>query len=260
VIALVDAVGPFFETCDEAFAGASDDDWASARRADPEAFGADGSWQLAFRCFALRRDDGSVVLVDAGVGSAGSPAGSWAPVPGHLPGALSAAGIAVDDVDTVVLTHLHADHVGWVVGAEGRPMFPSATYLLQEDELAQLRAAGSRAVWEHAVQPLLDAGRLDTVRGRTRLAAGARDAVTLVPTPGHTVGHQSVVVEGDDRRILLTGDALVHAVQLVNPDVTYRFEADPVVAAETRRLLLSGRDAGTTVIASAHLRRAFVEL
>jgi glyoxylase-like metal-dependent hydrolase (beta-lactamase superfamily II) len=262
VIALVDAVGPFFEARDEAFSGATDDDWAAARRVDPDAFGADGSWQLAFRCFALRRDDGRTTLVDAGVGPSGSPAAAWAPVPGDLPTVMSAAGIGVDDVDTVVLTHLHADHVGWVVGADGRPMFPRASHLLQEDELAAVRAAGSPAVWEHAVQPLLDSGRLDTVRGRTQLAgaAGSGDTVTLVPTPGHTVGHQSVVVASGDRRVLVTGDALVHAVQLVDPDVAYRFEADTGQAAVTRRGLLARTGTGVAVVASAHLGRPFVEL
>jgi glyoxylase-like metal-dependent hydrolase (beta-lactamase superfamily II) len=261
VIALVDATGPFFEPPDDAFAGATADDWAAARRIDPDAFGADGSWQLAFRCFALRRDDGRTTLVDAGVGPSGSPAAAWAPVPGDLPTVLASAGIGVDDVDTVVLTHLHADHVGWVVGADGRPTFPRATYLVQEVELAHVRAAGSPPVWEHAVQPLVDSGQLDVARGRTRLSAGpAGDTVTLVPTPGHTVGHQSVVVASGDRRILVTGDALVHAVQLVNPDVAYRFESDTGQAAVTRRELLARDGTGVAVVASAHLGRPFVEL
>jgi glyoxylase-like metal-dependent hydrolase (beta-lactamase superfamily II) len=260
VIALVDATGPFFEPTGDAFAGATVDDWAAARRIDPEAFGADGSWQLAFRCFALRRDDGRTTLVDAGVGPSGSPAAAWAPVPGDLPTVLSAAGIGIDDVDTVVLTHLHADHVGWVVGVDRRPMFPRATYLLQEEELAHVGAGGSPAVWEHAVQPLLDSGQLDTVRGRTRLSGGSVHAVTLVPTPGHTVGHQSVVVASGARRILVTGDALVHAVQLVNPDVAYRFESDTGQAAATRRELLTRGGTGVAVVASAHLGRPFVEL
>jgi glyoxylase-like metal-dependent hydrolase (beta-lactamase superfamily II) len=257
VIALVDAVGPFFEPRDAAFSGATDADWAAARRLDPDAFGADGSWQLAFRCFALRHEDGRVVLVDAGVGPAGSPAASWAPVPGGLPAALSAADIVADEVETVVLTHLHADHVGWVVDADRRPMFARATYLLQEDELAHVRAAGAPAVWEHAVRPLLDSGQLDTVRGRTQLGpTDPGDTITLVPTPGHTVGHQSVLVESGDRRVLVTGDALVNAVQLVDPAVAYRFEHDPAQAAETRRALL---DTGV-VVASAHLGDPFVEV
>jgi glyoxylase-like metal-dependent hydrolase (beta-lactamase superfamily II) len=92
------------------------------------------------------------------------------------------------------------------------------------------------------------------------VSAGATETVTLVPTPGHTPGHQSVVAEAADRRVLVTGDALVHAVQLANPEVAYRFEVDPVAAVETRRRLLSGHGTGTTLVASAHLRRAFVEL
>jgi hypothetical protein len=96
VIALVDATGPFFESRHDAFAGATDDDWAAARRIDPDAFGADGSWQLAFRCFALRGADGRVTMVDAGVGPSGSPVATWAPVPGDLPAVLPAVGIAFE--------------------------------------------------------------------------------------------------------------------------------------------------------------------
>lgn len=81
-----------------------------------------------------------------------------------------------------------------------------------------------------------------------------------MPTPGHTVGHQSVLVESDDRRVLVTGDALVHAVQLVDPEVAYRFESDARQAADSRRALLAGRRTAPTVVASAHLRRSFVEV
>src|SRR5512132_968512 len=217
VVALLDASGPFSESWTRAFPNGTDEDFARARIVDPEAFGDDGLWHLDFHCFAIRRPGGHVTLIDTGVGPADSPASAWAPVPGVLPDALTAAGIGVDDVDFVVLSHLHEDHIGWAI-RDGAPLFPGAVYLVQQAELDQLRQDPDRTIWNYAVQPLLDSGQLNALSGRTRLRGGARgsgDTVTATPTPGHTVGHQSVLVDSGRQQIFITGDVLVHAVQLV---------------------------------------------
>jgi glyoxylase-like metal-dependent hydrolase (beta-lactamase superfamily II) len=191
VMALTDAAGPFFLPRREAFPAATPADWARADRLDPAAAGPDGGWLLVFRCYTIRGPDGRVILVDTGVGPAGSPASAWAPVPGRLPDRLRDAGIEPGDVDTVVLTHLHGDHTGWSVGPDGAPTFPAARYVLQHDEVAALAALGDSAPLRQVVAPLRAAGQLDELRGRAALA-GRR--VTAVPTPGHTPGHQSVLV------------------------------------------------------------------
>src|SRR4051812_21518001 len=102
VFALQDAEGPHFASRAEAFPSASAHQWAAADGFDPAARTPDGRWWLRFRSFAIRHAAGPVTLVDAGVGPAGAPAGSWAPVPGRLPGELAAAGIAPDDVTMIV--------------------------------------------------------------------------------------------------------------------------------------------------------------
>jgi glyoxylase-like metal-dependent hydrolase (beta-lactamase superfamily II) len=260
VVALLDASGPFSESWTRAFPNGTDEDFARARIVDPEAFGDDGLWHLDFHCFAIRRPGGHVTLVDTGVGPADSPASAWAPVPGVLPDALTAAGIGVDDVDLVVLSHLHEDHIGWVI-RDGAPLFPAAVYLVQQAELDQLRQDPDRTIWNYAVQPLLDSGQLNALSGRTRLRGGARgsgDTVTATPTPGHTVGHQSVLVDSGRQQIFITGDVLVHAVQLVNPDVVYQFEFDQAQAAHTRRTLLKHAKANGALLATSHLNRPFV--
>ncbi|MFI8087158.1 MBL fold metallo-hydrolase [Streptomyces sp. NPDC086080] len=258
VMALLDAHGTFPLPRQEAFPDATDADWVRAERLDPAAFGADGTWELDFRCYAVRRPGGRVTLVDTGIGAAGSPASDWAPVPGRLPSVLQHAGIGRDDVDTVVLTHLHEDHFGWTVDPSGTPMFPGARHVVQRAEIAALDADDS--AMSYVVEPLRRAGLLHPVDGRTKVQGRPGcAAVTAVPTPGHTPGHQSVLVDGGGRDgIVITGDVLVHAVQLAAPDVAYRLEDDRATARRTRWALLSEARTRHHVLATAHLNRPFV--
>ncbi|WP_449485501.1 MBL fold metallo-hydrolase [Streptomyces avidinii] len=256
VVDLLDASGSFFEPARTAFPGAGADDWARAALLDPGAAGPDGAWRLHFRCFAVARPGGRWVLVDAGVGPAHGPAAGWAPVPGRLPAALAEAGIAPADVEAVVLTHLHEDHTGWTLDAAGRPFFPGARYLVQSEEVAALDRADR--VWDWVVAPLRATGQLHEVTGAHRLAPG----LTLLPTPGHTPGHQSVLVEragADGRDVFVTGDVLVHAVQLAAPAVAYSHERDPAAARASREALLERAVRRGALLATAHLTRAFVE-
>ncbi|WP_433387611.1 MBL fold metallo-hydrolase [Micromonospora sp. KLBMP9576] len=255
VTALTDGEGPFFQPRAHAFPGATAEHWRAADRRDPGTVTADGRWWLPFRSFAVRAGDGPVTLIDAGIGPAGSPASGWAPVPGRLPAELAAAGIDPADVRTVVLTHLHTDHVGWAVtGSPGTPYFPNADYLLQRAELAAVGHLNPELA-AGLVAPLRAAGQLRVVDGAERLDPSVR----LLPTPGHTPGHQSVLLEVDDERLLFTGDLLVHAVQLVDPELAYAHEEDTVAARASRVGLLRDLAArGATVLATPHLGAAFV--
>ncbi|WP_232285472.1 MBL fold metallo-hydrolase [Saccharomonospora marina] len=257
-MALLDASGPFFRPREEVLLGATEADWRRARRVDPGAFGADGEWLLDFRCFAVRRPGGQVTLIDAGVGPEGSPASGWAPVPGNLPRRLAAAGIDPLDVDLVVLTHLHGDHLGWSVLPSGVPMFGNARYAVQRVEITALRDNGDEVIEPRVLQPLRRTGQLQVIDGRTRLFGGAAEGIVAVPTPGHTPGHQSVLVEAGRRRVVVTGDVAVHAVQLVNPDVAYHYESDPDTARRTRRTLLAQARRKRTLLATSHLTEPFV--
>ena len=251
LVSLLDASGVLATTGQQAFPSATEKDWEAARRLDPQAFGPDGRWALDFRCVAIRRPKDKVTLVDVGIGGEKSPAG-WAPLPGRLVEALTEVGIGVDDVDTVVLTHLHEDHCGGVVDDTGRPVFGDARHVVQAAEVAAVR--GDPTIWDYAVGPLKGAGLLDEVDGSVELSTG----VAVFRTPGHTVGHQSVVVAAGDDEVVVTGDVLVHAVQLANPDVAYRSEADPAAAADTRRRLLLAARSGRATLAVAHLHTPFL--
>ncbi len=252
VIGLCDATGPFFAPPDTAFPTATADAWQEAARLDPGALATDGRWWLHFRCFAVRRADGAVILVDAGVGPAVPGRSTWTPVPGRLPALLTAAGIDPGDVSTVVLTHLHSDHTGWAVLDE-QPYFRNARYLLQRDEYDAVDATAPGPT-SAVLAPLRERGQLDLLDGRCQLAPG----IIAVPTPGHTPGHQSVIVSARDAEVVVTGDALVHAVQLADPAVAYAYETDPELARASRTRLLAEAREHRAALATAHLAEPFL--
>jgi glyoxylase-like metal-dependent hydrolase (beta-lactamase superfamily II) len=256
VAALCDAQGPFFEPRHTAFPDATPPAWDAARRIDPAAFGPGAEWHLHFHAFLVEAL-GDIVLVDLGVGPHGSAASSWAPVPGRLPAALASEGLTPGDVDVVVLTHLHSDHVGWAVAVDrpggddpgrGQPLFPNARHVVQRTELEALAGSPlSRAV----IDPLEEAGLIDPVVGEARVA----HRVGVTPTPGHTAGHQSVWI-GDE--LLLTGDVLVHPVQLADPAVGYHYEDDAAVARATRFALLDEAAGRGALLGVAHFAIPFL--
>jgi glyoxylase-like metal-dependent hydrolase (beta-lactamase superfamily II) len=152
---------------------------------------------------------------------------------------LGLAGVRAEDVELVVLTHVHLDHVGW--NAEGgRPRFVNAEYVVQRDELEHVQGG---TTYERMVRPIEEAGQLRVVDGAVTVRG-----MRLLPTPGHTPGHQSVVTE----RALLGGDVLVHPAQARWPELTYVYERDPARAVTSRRDVLALAAASGIPIAAAH--------
>ena len=155
---------------------------------------------------------------------------------GRFLAGLAAAGVAPEDVDVVMCTHLHVDHVGWNTRLEnGRwvPTFPNARYLFPEADHAYFSAdAGS--VYTESVLPVVEARQAELVGADHMLG----DHICLVPTPGHTPGHVSVQVGPSGSGLLITGDALHSPVQCLRPDWNFAYDADGTQAATSRRRLL----------------------
>lgn len=248
VVALEDGQGPHM-TRAEAFPSATAEQWAAADAVDPAAL-RDGDWWLSFRSFAVRRGDGPVTLVDAGFGPAGALASDWTPVPGHLPEELAAAGIAPGDVEAIVLTHLHDDHMGWAPPADSP--FTAARVIAQRADVDHYTKNRDKAgQYDRLIAPLRDEGRLQVVEGDVRLGPGLR----IRSTPGHTPGHQSVLVEDGDDRLLITGDLVVHTIQILHPEIAYAGDGDFDLARVSRREAL----AGVTTVAASHVGVPFME-
>jgi glyoxylase-like metal-dependent hydrolase (beta-lactamase superfamily II) len=255
ITALQDAEGPFFLPRAEAFPAATAEQWAAADAFDPAARSSGGEWWLRFRSYAIRSGDGPVTLVDAGIGPAGSLAADWAPVPGHLPDELTAAGIDPADVSAIVLTHLHNDHMGWAVPRDSP--FTAARVVVQQADVDAYRANRDQAgQFDLLIEPLLAQGRLQVIAGDVPVGRGVR----IVATPGHTPGHQSVLVEDGDDSALVTGDLIVHAIQLLHPDLAYASDMDPAQARASRQRVLKEVKDRAMTLAVSHLGTAFRSL
>ena len=163
---------------------------------------------------------------------------------------LAAAGVGVDDIDFVMCTHLHADHVGWNTPLDSRrwvPTFPNARYLFSAAEYAHWQAQPDRTpvtAIEDSVLPIVAAGRADLVRSDHEL----NDHVRLLPTPGHTVDHFAVELGHKAATAVLTGDLIHCPLQARHTELSMRLDHDPAQSAVTRRRFLEHYcDSGTHV-------------
>ena len=169
---------------------------------------------------------------------------------------LAAAGLAVNDIDYVMCTHLHTDHVGWNTRLEnGRwvPTFPKAKYVMADRELAHWTQkekddpAGFPWI-TNSVLPIVAANRAQIVKSDFAL----NESVQLIPTPGHTIDHFSVLVGRPDRDALITGDMLHSPLQARYPELGMRADYDSRQAGETRRQVFDRFCDAPTLMCVAH--------
>jgi glyoxylase-like metal-dependent hydrolase (beta-lactamase superfamily II) len=176
---------------------------------------------------------------------------------------LAAAGFAPDDIDLVICTHLHVDHVGWNTRLEADawvPTFRNARYIFpvadadywDPQNLARFPDKVGEAVNEgffaDSVQPILDAGLAQLVSGRVEIAPG----VMLDPAPGHTPGSQTITVSSAGERALFVGDVVHHPLQIMNPTWNSIFCEDAANARRSRAAVLNRAADEEAVLIPAH--------
>jgi len=215
-------------------------DWA----AHQDMLGPDGRMHLPIGCFVVRTGD-RTVLVDAGFGQREI---DWL-VGGELPGALAAAGVAPEDIDTVVCTHLHLDHAGWLVH-EGRPFFPNATVRFgAADWQPWVVDAHEKDRIRNAMLLLQEMDRLEPIDAD---GASIAPGITARAAPGHTMGSNLLVLSSGDERVMLLGDAVTCPVQLTEEDWAGISDMDPALSRRTRDALWAELEGTTTQFTAAH--------
>jgi glyoxylase-like metal-dependent hydrolase (beta-lactamase superfamily II) len=206
--------------------------FATLREAFP-AIHSDMDWWIPVNCALLREGD-TTVLVDTGVG----------PQPRMFMAELETTlleQLEPEEVDIVVHTHLHIDHVGWT------GMFPNARYVVHEDDWSYFMSEPSLAERPHLREKVLPlAEQFELVSGEAEIAPGVR----VQPAPGHTPGHLIVRAGG----YAAVGDLVAHELQVVDPELVFVNDMDSDVAAATRRRIVAELAKEGAAVIAGHFR------
>lgn len=172
------------------------------------------------------------ILVDMG-------AGVLAPTTGNLLNSMHHAGIPLESIDSIFITHAHPDHIGGMLNNEGKPVFPQATYYLAKVEWEfwfSDQAASRVGEWmthfaQRALTPIKE--KIVLLERKGEISPGA----SVLFTPGHTPGHMVVSFTSGKEQLLYTGDVVIHPLHLEHPDWLPIFDILPEEAASSKRYI-----------------------
>ena len=244
------------------FPGVDAELWVPYQEKYPECFKGDNNEIIAahFDCYVIR-SEGRTILVDTGLGTMATNPGSVTlfagGVDGRLISDLEEAGVNKDDIDTVFLTHLHPDHVGWNVNNDGPspvPTFPNAKYVFHQDDWEAFRPPRDSEVfgltfWEETLAPLETAGVTEPLTGEQVITS----EITAILTPGHTPGSMSLAIDSGGQKALVMGDVFHGPAQVSEPSWVFAFDADPDTAVQSRNRMLDRAQAENAIMAMCHL-------
>lgn len=167
---------------------------------------------------------------------------------------LGNAGVAPEDIDYVMCTHLHSDHCGWntrLLNGRWVPTFPNARYIMarREFEAAEVGAASDPGrTYEENVLPIVEAGRAVLVD----MDHALDDEIWLEPTPGHTPGHVAIALRSRGVGAVFSGDVMHWPMQCIYPDWNFRWDVDPEMARRTRWAFLEACAEDRRIVMTAH--------
>ena len=207
-------------------------------------------WVSPYICLAVDTGEHRV-LVDTG-------ANGLDPNTGKLLQNLKAAGIAPQDIDTVIITHGHPDHIGGNTDSEGRPAFPNAKYVMWQDEWDFWTSEQAETkLDEHVREVLLKFARknLPPIRGQLELVDHETEIVfgiCALAAPGHTPGHMALAISSGGEQLLCVSDAVLHPIHLEQPEWYSAVDFAPEQVVATRRGLLKRAAAEKALVLAFH--------
>ena len=200
----------------------------------------DGKMVISFQCFVMRTPDHCIML-DTCIGADRQREFDiFTNMQTSFLDDLAHAGFKPEDIDIVLCTHLHFDHVGWntrLVDGKWMPTFPNARYLFGKSEFEHWKMLEETKGYHDlnhmydAVMPVVEAGLVDLIGPDHRPCP----EITLMPTPGHTPGHVSIVIESKGKKAIITGDLMHCPIQVAEPKRIVRFDMNQEQGAKTRQ-------------------------
>ena len=191
----------------------------------------------------------NLALVDSGWGCCTKK------IQGRLVTNLQEAGFKPEDIDLVILTHGDRDHLGGLIDAQGKAVFPYASYVISQEAWDWYHDPGNLVLmpaeaseFYRNILPLLESN-LRLVDGETEILPG----LTMIPAPGHRPGHSVLRLTLGGKHLLHIADAVAHPLLMLHPDWYWVFDSYPDAATQTRRDLLAWAAENKAMLFGSHL-------